>query len=93
MAIRHEVENLIRRGNIFYWRARVLKHGVSASHIAAIRANYLGQLKLARSPAVKDGIRRFSALLPEGCRTAYDPKAGSGEFLEQCLLYPVCHHR
>ncbi|WP_204330185.1 DUF6538 domain-containing protein [Rhizobium phaseoli] len=23
MAIRHEVENLIRRGNIFYWRARV----------------------------------------------------------------------
>lgn len=23
MAVRHEVENLIRRGNIFYWRARV----------------------------------------------------------------------
>ncbi len=23
MAIRHEVENLIRRGNIFYWRARI----------------------------------------------------------------------
>ncbi|CAN7523905.1 hypothetical protein LJR235_003610 [Pararhizobium sp. LjRoot235] len=25
MAIRHEVENLIRRGNIFYWRARLPK--------------------------------------------------------------------
>ncbi|MCF6369721.1 DUF6538 domain-containing protein [Rhizobium halophilum] len=23
MAVRHDVENLIRRGNIFYWRARV----------------------------------------------------------------------
>ncbi|WP_156886378.1 DUF6538 domain-containing protein [Rhizobium gallicum] len=23
MAVRHEVENLVRRGNIFYWRARV----------------------------------------------------------------------
>lgn len=23
MAVRHEVENLIRRGNIFYWRARI----------------------------------------------------------------------
>lgn len=23
MAIRHDVENLTRRGNIFYWRARV----------------------------------------------------------------------
>ena len=23
MAVRHEVENLIRRGNIFYWRPRV----------------------------------------------------------------------
>ncbi len=23
MAVRHEVENLIRRGNIFHWRARV----------------------------------------------------------------------
>ncbi|WP_157179924.1 hypothetical protein [Rhizobium sp. CCGE 510] len=22
MAVRHDVENLIRRGNIFYWRAR-----------------------------------------------------------------------
>ncbi len=26
MAVRHEVENLIRRGNIFYWRARVPVH-------------------------------------------------------------------
>ena len=25
MAVRHQVENLIRRGNIFYWRARVPK--------------------------------------------------------------------
>ncbi|MBB5538503.1 DUF6538 domain-containing protein [Rhizobium giardinii] len=23
MAVRHEVENLIRRGNIFYWRPRI----------------------------------------------------------------------
>jgi hypothetical protein len=23
MAVRHEVENLVRRGNIFYWRPRI----------------------------------------------------------------------
>ncbi len=26
MAVRHEVENLIRRGNIFYWRPRIPAH-------------------------------------------------------------------
>jgi hypothetical protein len=26
MAVRHEIENLIRRGNIFYWRPRIPAH-------------------------------------------------------------------
>lgn len=37
----------------------LLKSGVPASHVAAIRANYLGELKRARSPAVEDSIRRL----------------------------------
>ena len=35
MAVRHEVENLIRRGNIFYWRARVPAAFVHFSPAAA----------------------------------------------------------
>ncbi len=28
MPVRHEVENLIRRGSIFYWRPRILRQSV-----------------------------------------------------------------
>ncbi|MCO5733141.1 hypothetical protein [Rhizobium sp. SSA_523] len=66
MAVRHEVENLIRRGNIFYWRPRVpaaltrcqpgnylLNNRVPIPHIDAIRANYRVELTVARSPGLE----------------------------------------
>jgi hypothetical protein len=37
----------------------LLKNGVPASHVDAIRANYLGELSTARSPGFEDGIRRL----------------------------------
>lgn len=37
----------------------LIRNGVPASHVDAIRANYLAELKVARTPAVEDGIRRL----------------------------------
>ncbi len=37
----------------------LLKNGVPASHVDAIRANYRGELSTARSPGFEDGIRRL----------------------------------
>ncbi|MFN7009317.1 MAG: DUF6538 domain-containing protein [Allorhizobium sp.] len=37
----------------------LLKNGVPASHVDAIRANYRGELTVARSPGFEDGIRRL----------------------------------
>ncbi|RUM26585.1 integrase [Rhizobium vallis] len=37
----------------------LLKNGVPASHVDAIRANYRGELSKARSPGFEDGIRRL----------------------------------
>ena len=37
----------------------LLKNGVPASHVDAIRANYRGELSMARSPGFEDGIRRL----------------------------------
>lgn len=37
----------------------LLKNGVPASHVDAIRANYRGELSTARSPGLEDGIRRL----------------------------------
>lgn len=39
--------------------AYLLKNGVPASHIDAIRHNYRGELSTARSPGFEDGIRRL----------------------------------
>ncbi|WP_328588158.1 DUF6538 domain-containing protein [Ciceribacter selenitireducens] len=69
MAVRHEVENLIRRGNIFYWRARVpaslihcrpgsrLSLSLHCSHYR--KAQIIGR-KLNMRLAANERRRRFS---------------------------------